>query len=63
MEDTILSVDKSQITGENAFNEDIFDIEETTNQVKTKNLGFRYFWRFVTGALTLRPRIRYIYVF
>ena len=35
----------------------------TMNQVKNKKLGLRYFCRFVTRALTLRPRRRYIYVF
>ena len=38
-------------------------LKVTMNQVKTKTLGFRYFCRFVTLTLTLRPRNTYIYVF
>ena len=33
------------------------------DQLKTKNLSFQYFWRFVIIALTLRPRNTYMYVF
>ena len=33
------------------------------NQVKNKKLCFWHFFEFVTSALTLRPRNRYIYVF
>ena len=38
-------------------------LKTTMNQVKTKNLGFRYFRRFGTRALTLRPRNTYVNVF
>ena len=54
-EERVLTVNKSKITGENTFNEDHFEIEI--------NHCFGYFYRFVTSALTLRPRNTYIYIF
>ena len=57
-----LRVNKTDITTENAFNRNHFGIEgnhESNND--EKNL-FWVFWRFVTRALTLRPRKKYIYV-
>ena len=62
----VLRVNKSKITRENTFDEDNFHIlifKVTTDQVKMKKLCFGYFCRFVTSALTLRPRNTYIYVF
>ena len=38
----------------------ILRLKVTMNQVKTKKLCFGYFCRFVTSALTLRPRNTYI---
>ena len=38
-------------------------LKTTMNQVKTKKLGFEYFCRFGTRALTLRPRNTYVNVF
>ena len=38
-------------------------LKTTMNQVKTKNLGFRYFCRFGTRSLTLRLRNTYVNVF
>ena len=55
----VLKVNKSEITGENKFNGDHFEM----NQVKTEKLCFGYFYRFVTSDLALRTRNTYIYVF
>ena len=41
----------------------ILELKVTINQVKTKKLCLWYFYRFVTRALTLRPRNTNIYVF
>ena len=41
----------------------ILRLKVTMNQLKTKKLCFGYFCRFVTSALTLRPRKTYVYVF
>ena len=41
----------------------ILRLKVAMNQVKAKKLCFGYFCRFVTRALTLRPRNTYIYVF
>ena len=40
----------------------ILKLKVTMNQMKTKKLHFGYVCRFVTRALTLRPRNTYIYV-
>ena len=47
-EERVLRVNKSKITGENAFNGDLFEIDDNHNQVKTKKLGFSLFCGFVT---------------
>ena len=59
----VLRVTKSKITGENTFNEDLFEIEDNHESSKDEKIDFSYFYRFVTRALTLRPRNTYIYVF
>ena len=41
----------------------ILTLKATMNQVKAKKLCFGYFCRFVSRALTLRPRNTYICVF
>ena len=41
----------------------ILRLKVTINKVKTKNVCLRYFCRFVTSTLTLRPQNTYIYVF
>ena len=41
----------------------ILRLKVTMNQVKTKKLFWGYFCRFVTSALTLRPRNTHSYVF
>ena len=62
-EESILRVNKSNITSENTFNENHFEIEASDGSSKDKKiLGF-FFSRFVTSALTLRPLNKNIYVF
>ena len=58
----VLRVNKSKIAGENTFNGDHFDIEGNHGSSKEEKT-FKYFSRFVTSALTFRPRNTYIYVF
>ena len=41
----------------------ISGLKLSTDQVKTKNFSFSYFCRFVTSALTVRPKKTYIYCF
>ena len=62
-EECILSVNKSEITGENAFNGDLFEIEDNHESSEDEKLGFAFFCRFVTSALTLRLGSTYIYLF
>ena len=62
-EERVLRVNKNKITGENNFHGDDFEIEGNHGLSKDENLYFGYFCRFVTIALTLRPRKMYIYVF
>ena len=59
----ILRVNKIEITVENAFSGNLLRLKITMNQVKTDKLGFRYFCRFFTRALTVRKRSTYIYNF
>ena len=44
----VLRVNKSDITGENAFNGDPFEIEYNHESSKDEKHGFRYFNRFAT---------------
>ena len=62
-QERVLRVNKSKITDENTFNEDLFEIEDNHESSKDEKIDFSYFYRFVTRALTLRPRNTYIYVF
>ena len=55
-EEGALRLIEAKVTTENAF-------KVTMNIVTTKKPSFGIFWRFVTSALTLRPRNTYIYVF
>ena len=41
----------------------VLELKVTMDQVKTKKFCFEFFDRFVTIALTLRPRNMYIYIF
>ena len=59
----VLKDNKSESTGGDAFNEIFLKLKKTMNQEKTKKLGFRYFCKFITCALTLRQQNMYIYVF
>ena len=59
----VLRVNKSEITGENAFQAHLLRLKITMNQVKRKKRGVRYFCRFGTRGLTFRPRNSYIHVF
>ena len=63
IEECVLRVNKSKITGENTFNGDPFQIGDNHGSSKDKKFSFGYFCRFVTSALTLRPPNTYIYVF
>ena len=59
MQERVLRVNKSEITGETgekAFAGDLLEIEDNHASSRDKKLGFRYFCRFVTHALTLRLR-------
>lgn len=37
----------------------VWEIEETFNQIMTKNVPLKDFWRFLTLPLTFRPRKKY----
>ena len=55
------NINKSNATGENTFNGYHFDIEGNHGSSKgKKNFVFGYFCRFVSRALTLRPRNMHI---
>ena len=62
-EKRVLRVNKSEITGENTFNGDHFETEGNHEPSEDEKTLFWVFCRFVTNALTLRPRNTYIYVF
>ena len=62
-EEHILRGNKCEISGESALMRMFLKLKITMNKVKMKKLDFRYFCRFGTRALTLRPRNTYIYVF
>ena len=62
-EEHVLRVNKSKITGENAFHGDLFETEDNHESIKPEKLGFTYFSRLVTSVLTVRPRNTSIYVF
>ena len=63
-EESILRVNKSNITGENTFDENHFEIEASDGSSKDEKTFWVFFFsRFVTSALTLRPLNKNIYVF
>ena len=59
----VILLNKSKITDENPFNGDHFELGGNHESSKDEKYCFGYFCRFVTSALTLRPRNTYIYVF
>ena len=59
----ILRINKSEILVKTLLMETTLRLQVSMNKVKTKELCFGYFCRFVTSALTIRQRNTYIYVF
>ena len=62
-EELLLRVNKSEITRENTFNGDHFEIEAYHDSVNSEETLFLVFCRFVTSALTFKPRNTYFDVF
>ena len=58
-----LRVNDATITAENAFNPDDLWMEGKLESKTKVKPSFRYFCWFMSGALTLRPRKTYVYVF
>ena len=62
-EEHVLRVNKSDITSGNTFTADHSEIEANHDSINDKEICFEYFCKFVTSALTFRPRNTYLYVF
>ena len=62
-EEPVLRVKNSNIACENTFNGDHFEIEGNHDSINDEEICFGFFCRFVTSAVTFRPRNKYFYVF
>ena len=58
-----LRVNKTDITSENDFNGDLFEINNDHEYSKDEKSWFEVFCRFATRALNHRPQNAYIYLF
>ena len=59
----VLKVNKTEVTAEKTFNGVNFEIEVNHDSINDEEICFGYFCKFVTSALTFRPRNTYLYVF